>query len=309
MTVRGSTHSLTVTFRDAGGAVVDPTALLLSILREGVTVAGPFTVPAVVRDAPGLYRYEWPVPPDAVEGTYTAAWTATLPGESTPDVTYAQFPVTAVPADEARLVVQPEELAERIEIPVPLTAEHRRVLTDALLDAQTDVEGYLGRPVVPSLYTEADRWSYDDVNFNLTMLGDEPLVRIVDVTAQVYDGVLSGYYTVQYLAGIDARTDPVLRPIRRYILLHALNSPEVGRLWKQVTKAKGEVRSVSAEGQSVSFAAATLSGTAATGTKPGDGTPGTLPTLESLDRWRVAGRRVHQAPTMASDWPYSGGRW
>ena len=218
--------------------------------------------------------------------------------------------VVPVPLPNA-LVVPAEQLAAKIGgIPVPLSTAHSATLTDALLDAQTDVEAYLGRPVIPTLYTEADRWAYDGANWNLSMLADEPFVGIVSVTPQVVDGVVSPYFTVAYLAGIDARTDPVLRPIRRFVMLHAMNSPDVVRLWKTVTKAVGEVRSESADGQSVSYTAATLSGSATTGTKPGDLTPGSLPTLGSLDRWRVAGRRVYQAPTLASQsWPYGGTNW
>lgn len=214
------------------------------------------------------------------------------------------------PDPYAGLVVTPEELAASIGgIPTPLSSENRAILGEALLDAQTDVEAYLGRPVVPALYTETDRWAYDGVNWNLVMLGDEPLISIETVTAQTDASGPTGYFTITYLAGIDARTDPVLRPIRRFVLLHAKHSPEVTTWWKKVTKAKGEVRSVSAEGQSVSFAAATLAGSATTGTKPGDLTPGSLPTLASIDRWRVAGRRVYQAPTQASRWPFYGGWW
>lgn len=222
--------------------------------------------------------------------------------------------MTVTPPDPdamAVLVVSPETLAKKIRgIPTPLSAEHEETLRDAILDAQTDVEAYLGRPIVPTRYIESDRWAYfDGESFNLTMLGDEPLITIENVVAQVIEGQPTGYYTVTYLAGIDARTDSVLRPIRRFVELHAMHSPAIVQWWKVVTKAKGEVRSESAEGQSVSFSPASLSGNAVTGVKPGDFTPGSLPTMASLDRWRVAGRRVHQGPTLASNWPYVGGRW
>lgn len=214
------------------------------------------------------------------------------------------------PDPYAVLVVTPEELAKSIGgLPDPLPEEQRLILADALLDAQTDVEAYLGRPVVPTVYTETDRWSPDGVNWNLVMLGDEPFIETVSVTAQTDMSGPNGYFTIVYRAGIDARTDPVLRPIRRFVMLHAKHSPEVVAYWKKVTKATGEVRSESAEGQSVSYAPASMSGNAQTGVKPGDLTPGSLPTMASLDRWRVAGRRVYQAATLASRWPFYGGPW
>jgi hypothetical protein len=57
------------------------------------------------------------------------------------------------------------------------------------------------------------------------------------------------------------------------------------------------------DGQSVTYANAYASGAGA----PGSGAPGALPTLKSCDRWRIAGRRVHQRPTSYGayePWPY-----
>ena len=218
---------------------------------------------------------------------------------------YADLP------EDPSLVVSAESVAVKAKIPLPLTPEQRETITDAIRDAQADVVAYLGREITPTLGTEYQRWAWAGDEWNLVGLGDEPLIRVVSAVPETdpVTGVPSDYFTVTYLYGIDARTDERLHPIRRYVRLHAMNSPDVVGLWKVVTGAKGEVRSVSAEGQSVSFAAPTLSGSATTGTKPGDLTPGSLPTLASLDRWRLAGRRVHQGPTRSSDWPFHGARW
>lgn len=213
-----------------------------------------------------------------------------------------------VPAD-ADLVVTPEQVALKARIPTPLSAESRAVIADAIRDAQADVAAYLGRDsLTPIERVETGLFPFGD-EWDLRGLGDDDLIRVVSAVPETFNGVQTGYFTVTYLCGIDALNDPGLHAIRRYVKAHAMNSPDVVTLWKTVTKAAGEVRSVSAEGQSVSFAAPTLSGSATTGTKPGDLTPGSLPTLASLDRWRLAGRRVYQAPTRVSVWPFSGDRW
>lgn len=204
--------------------------------------------------------------------------------------------------DDPRLVVSPEHLAVRAGIPLPLTGDQRDLLVDALLDAQADVEAYLGQPPVPTLYRQSGVYAYDGEEWGLSVHGDAAVHRIVTVTPELVDGVPSGYYTITYTAGLDARSDPALRPVRRYVVAHALNAPDVLRLWQTLTGARGEIRSVSAEGQSISWGPATHGG----GGDPGSGRPGALPTLSSLDYWRVAGRRVHQAPTRARVWPYPG---
>jgi hypothetical protein len=207
-------------------------------------------------------------------------------------------------------VVTPEALATRAGITTPLTAGQREMVRDAILAAQSDVYSYLGREIMPVTHVETGRWAYES-GWEFDTLGDDPLIAVVSAVAEVdvVSGLPTGYFTLTYTCGINVRDDPTYYPIKRYVIAHALYSPEFTTLWKTSTNAKGEVKSLSAEGQSVSFEEATLSGNTTTGTKPGDLTPGTLPTLASLDRWRVAGRRVHQAASNASEWPFTGRRW
>lgn len=247
-----------------------------------------------------------------VDGSWTVDLLNVPPGRWWPLVIAVKggsqytYPIDYVdlPIDDT-LVVSPESVAVKVNIALPLTPERRDIIVESIRDAQADVTGYLGREIVPTAYVEHDRYAYPD-GWNLTARGDDPVIRVLSAVPQLDSaGVPTDYFTVTYLAGLDARTDPTLRPIRRYVTAHALNSPEFTRMWRIATSTKGEVRSVSAEGQSISYAAATLGG----GGSAGSGAPGALPTLASLDRWRVAGRRVHQGATRTGNWPYTGSLW
>lgn len=252
---------------------------------EPVTVDGSVVDSVWTGDTGTLTGRWWPT----VHGTNGAG----VPAEVT--IGYVDLP------DDDRLVVSPETVAVKARIPLPLTDEQRDTLTEAILDAQADVEAYLGQSPVPVLHTQTDAYAYPD-GWDLTVHGDAQVLRVVSAVP-VLDvaGDPTDYFTVTYYAGIDARTDPELRAIRRFVVAHAMNSPEVTDLWKVATSTKGEIRSVSAEGQSVSWSPATLGG----GGAAGSGAPGALPTLASLDRWRLAGRRVYQGRTRAGSWPYS----
>jgi hypothetical protein len=208
--------------------------------------------------------------------------------------------------EDPTLAVSPERLAVKVGIPLQLTSEQREIAVDAIRDAQADVTAYLGRQILPTVGVDTERWPWPR-GWNLTGLGDEPLIRVLGSVPETDEnGDLSGYFTVTYLYGLDVVNDPTLRPILRFITAHAMNSTAFTDLWKRVTRTKGEIRSLSAEGQSVSWTPATLGGG---GGKAGDGSPGSLPTLASLDRWRIAGRRVHQGATRTTDWPFTGNRW
>jgi hypothetical protein len=211
------------------------------------------------------------------------------------------LPTLTLP-DDLGLVVTPEAVAAKAGLPVPLSDEHRTLLTDAILDAQSDVEAYLGRAITPQTFTITGIWPLGSGEWSFRA-ADYPVVSIDDATAEL-DGnnQPTGYFTITYTAGLDGAADPVLRPIRRYVAAHALNAPEVVAEWRKVTVPVGEKRSASTDGQSVSYAATTLGG----GGAAGSGAPGSLPLLSSLERWKRAGRRVFQRAGAAPSWPYGG---
>jgi hypothetical protein len=198
-------------------------------------------------------------------------------------------------------VVSADEVARRLRLQQPLTEDVRWAIDQAIWDAQADVEAYLGQPVTPTTFIETGLVAWPG-GWQLT---NAPLISIVAVTAETDpdSGVPTGLYTVEYTAGIDAINDPTLAPIRRYVIAHAKYSPEVQLLLAEESPAPARrVASLTAEGQSVTYEA-----DPDTDSQPGSGAPGALPLLSSLDRWRIAGRRVFQRPTDPASigaWPY-----
>lgn len=201
------------------------------------------------------------------------------------------------------LVVTVAELARRLEVTLDDTT--RPVLEDAIRDTQDDVEAYLGRVITPAQFVEEHLYPWPG-GWDLE---HHPVVDVLSAVEETDDdGNPTGLFTVTYLAGLDARADRELRPILRYVRAHAMSLPPVVRLWRATNPDDARtVTSLSVEGQSVSYANTTPTGGGQPG--PGSGAPGAAPTLTSLDRWRVAGRRVFQRRTPPrGPWPYTGDR-
>jgi hypothetical protein len=230
----------------------------------------------------------------------TSRWYPTVSYTVAGDPELVNLPYVDLP-EVPDLVVSPEYVAKRAKIPLPLSEEDREQIIDCIRDAQSDVVSHLGRQIMPTVFSETGRY---DVGGQWNLVGlDDPLIEITSVTAETADGQPTGAFTITYIAGINAKDDPALHPIRRYVTAHAMNSPEFTLLWKASTKAKGDIKSVTTEGQSISYDKATLGG----GGNAGSGAPGALPTLSSLDFWRLAGRRAFQRPTPDREpWPYTG---
>lgn len=198
------------------------------------------------------------------------------------------------------LIVQAEVVARRLEIPLPLSEDDRYVIESEIRDAQAVVEGYLGRPIEVREITQTGLRLYPK-GFRLKTT---PVVKVVSVTADLDGTDWLGTYTVVYQAGLDAANDLDMEPIRLYVRLHAMYSPGVQALLRRVNpEAARKVTDLSVTGQSVKYKDVYSTDDA----KPGTGVPGALPTLASLDRWRVAGRRVYVRPSeygSAAPWPY-----
>jgi hypothetical protein len=236
-------------------------------------------------------------------GRYYPSITYAVNGtDTTVNLTHVDLP------ESATLLVSPESIAVLAGVGLPLNSAQREIITGAITDAQSDVRTYLGRVIVPTLYTETGRHDNGHGQWNLDP-DNVPLLEVLAVTPETSDGTATGRFTITYRAGLDAKNDPDLSPIVRYVKAAALNSPEIILMWKAATRARGDVKSVTTDGQSISYDTPSLGG----GGAAGSGSPGALPNLASLDYWRVAGRRVFQRETpYRPPWPHSsmnGRRW
>ncbi|MBM0201913.1 hypothetical protein JNW90_01420 [Micromonospora sp. STR1s_5] len=184
---------------------------------------------------------------------------------------------------EQPLVVDVAEVARR----AGLNAEDEQItqaVTDAIRDATVDAEGYLGYPLVPLEITETGLEPGWDGSW---VLREEPVASIVQVTAEL-DGQLqpTGLYSVTYRWGRDAR-EVEFAPIRRWITASAAYAHPSIRLLADAGGHRRRVKSVSAEGQSVSYESS----------PPAAGAPTVgVPPMSTMDRWRLAGRRVYTRP-------------
>ncbi|WP_435585918.1 hypothetical protein [Micromonospora aurantiaca (nom. illeg.)] len=196
---------------------------------------------------------------------------------------------------EPPLVVDPEEPEEVVRRAGLDLADEQvaQAVQDAIRDATSDAESYLGYPLIPLTATDSGLWPppYDGE----WELRQEPVNTIVQVTAEL-DAQLqpTGLYTVEYLYGRDAR-EAEYAPIRRWITAAAAYAhPMVRRLADQAA-VRRRVKSVSAEGQSVTYD---------DGPSTADAPTGGVPPQSSMDRWRLAGRRASTRPGWTIPRPY-----
>ena len=199
------------------------------------------------------------------------------------------------------LIIQADTVARLAGLPRPLDTDGQWLVEQAILDAQSDVTAYLGRPITPLIATENNLWP-QSATLSLTdprqwLLCNRPVIEVLTTDEETDDPFPFGTYTVTYTYGLNAVIDPQMEPIRRWIRAAAVASPEVASVWMSVDPSGGGgrvINSLSAEGQSVSYGAVTVPGAGAGGGAAGSGAPGAVPLLSTLDRWRVAGRRVFQ---------------
>ncbi|MGW0757170.1 hypothetical protein ACWD1Y_11880 [Streptomyces sp. NPDC002814] len=278
-----------------GGALHDPSTsggqvsridLYASPDRTGTVVA---TAGPAIRLRASAYRFT--LPDSLPDGRYWCTVTFT-PGKDLPPVTDRTVKVD-FPLD-AGLLASAEQIADKLGVPLPLTPQQREDFRDAIADAQSDVVGYLGRPLLPQPRTlSAVRPVY---GYDLYDARAWPVHDLDDVVTVVsYKETEDGAYDVQLLIGLNAAAE---KPIVRYIVAHAVEgirnrpaaSPNSG------SGAGRRVTSVSAEGQSISYDSAPVAGQA-----------GALPALDSLSGYRKF--TIRPLPTVAaSPWPYGRGR-
>ncbi|MFJ7004145.1 hypothetical protein ACIQWY_29570 [Streptomyces albidoflavus] len=245
-----------------------------------VAACGPAT-----RLRAGAYRFDLPdVPP----GRYWAAVTF-VPCAGAQPVT-DQGVRLDLPLGLG-LVTSPEAVATELGLPLPLTADQRDALMTAILNAQDDVVGYLGQPLVPQLVTRTALTPYWRIHEDLAQPDSWPVLFDDLVRVVAYRDRGDGTYDVEFRVGFDGAAN---RAVVRYVTAHAAEAER--QRPGGVGAHERRVSSVSAEGQAVSYEPS-----------PATGQVGAPPTLESLARWK---RRLFQPlnrPARAP-WPYSSGR-
>ena len=196
------------------------------------------------------------------------------------------------------LIVSADTVARLAGIPRPLNADTQWLIEQGILGAQADVTAYLGQPITPLLATENGLYP-QSAYLSLTdrrqwPLSNIPVIEILTAEPEGIEPFPIGTYTVTYTYGLNVVTDPQMAPVRRWILASAVASSEVASAYSSTAPDGGRVvTSVSAEGQSISYSAVKVPSASVAGAA-GSGAPGSVPLLSSLDRWRVAGRRVFQ---------------
>ncbi|WP_030372335.1 hypothetical protein [Streptomyces rimosus] len=267
---------------DTRGGQVSRIDLYATPERNGPVVA---TAGPAVRLRSTVYRFY--LPDNLPDGRYWCTVTVT-PGKDQPPATdrtvRVDFPLGT------GLLASAEQVADKLGVPLPLTAAQREQYRNVIAEAQADVVAYLGRPLVPEprqLHEVYPLFGYD--------LDDPqawPVQHLDDmVTVVQHTENADGTYDVQLLVGLDGAME---EPIVRYIVAHA--SESIRNTATTDGSSGRRVTSVSAEGQSISYDAAPLAGQA-----------GALPTMESLAGYR---RRLYRPiPTIpAAPWPYGRGR-
>ena len=197
------------------------------------------------------------------------------------------------------LLVEPEVVARRLGVGLPLPATQRQTIVDAILDAQADAEDVVNRPLfaAPAVLEDVTpAWGAVDLSSYRAWPVEhfDDWVTVVEWTPR--PGT-ADRYDVRVLVGLNG---PAEATLLRWVTAHAVeglrNDPGSGMGVR-------EVRNVAADGQSVSYAGRGNSET---------GAVGTLPTRKSLHRLRrVTISKRNRSPDAV--WPYSassfGRRW
>ena len=151
--ITGTDYDLLAVFRASpGGPVVeDPEGVTLTITGPGGFSLGPLVGNTLDEDSPGLYRYTWAVPSDALVGTYVAEWSADVPDATsfddfevvqpsvlstiTPAVVLDRtgFTVTDVELRQATSIVGSKAGVDLLVDPMPWSLRDQRLLRTAVM--------------------------------------------------------------------------------------------------------------------------------------------------------------------------------
>ncbi len=294
-----------------GGMLIDPAERGGSVdslaLFEDPARTGPpehTVATAAVKVGSGRYRFTLPT---VDPGRYYARVTFT-PGTGEPQTTMDVLADLPSPTDSG-LVVSPESVAVRLGVALPLTAEARETISAEIRSAMADVENYLNRPLIPTevLIPDArpswdvDLWDWDRAWWPYNSAGWRDEVSIVGWTGPDADG----QYKLRVAVGMDGSR---VEAITRFVRLHATESVRSNTAYGLGSR---EVRSLSAEGQSISYVDAPSGGGSG---GSGAAAAGSMPTFDSLRRYKKPSIYMNPAPS-GGVWPnspsraFGWGRW
>ena len=114
----GAAVTLLTRVRDSGGAPVDPASITLTIRLPDATTVGPFTLPQVVRDSTGVYRFEYVT---TTAGLHVARWVTTGPATVTEEPfevapEWEQAGILSLAEAKQQLNIDPEDTGDDEEI-------------------------------------------------------------------------------------------------------------------------------------------------------------------------------------------------
>lgn len=143
----GTVAHLVAEFLDVDGNPGDPTGLTITITDPLDQVVVDHASD-VTRESLGTFFYDYPVPLDALHGSWTATWRgvfASLPGVSSPVPVQGEetFEVTSAPSLD---ILTPDEVATALRLST-LSPLDREAIQQSIDMAVEELEGYLGRPV------------------------------------------------------------------------------------------------------------------------------------------------------------------
>lgn len=190
--------------------------------------------------------------------------------------------------DTSALIVSLKDVTTRLELGTLNEGEQKRV-ADAILDVQAEVHTYLGVPLLPVTSVKTFMYRTD---WELWLLD------YVDPISVEYEPLDTGMTRVTVVHGYDAKNDPDMDPVRRYVARAVLSHPDLMALWseKKPETVTRRMKSASTDGQSISYDYLSPDGRSLT-----DVAKANVPNIESLSYWRVAGRRVFQRAGFGSD--------
>jgi len=186
------------------------------------------------------------------------------------------------------LVVDPAKVASALGVAEP-TPGQLETITDKIIDCQGDVQGYLNRDLfafeatLTGIYP-APGWPLDHYKAWPDAQQYDDTIAVVSSTA-----LPDGTYDVTFKVGLDGPNDArVTRFVKAHAIQSVLNDANSGMGKRQIT-------SISAEGQSVSYANGSVA----------EGAAGSLPSLKSLNALKRRGvYRASRGPV--SVWPLTG---